>query len=85
MKAALFFGLVLASSAAPFQCASDPVPEHRLEDSAPEALWLLAERFHREGNEAARQTALNEIIVRYPNSHEATRARELVGPSAPAQ
>lgn len=68
--------LVLALSlSAPFQCASDPDPNRRLEDSPAEALWDLAERFESEGDDAARRTTLEQLVERYPSSSEARRAR----------
>lgn len=70
------FALVMAlSSTAPFQCASDPDPNRRLEDTPAEALWSLAERFRAQSDEAARAVALHELVERYPNSGEAERAR----------
>lgn len=61
--------------AAPFQCASDPDPNRRLEDTPAEALWNLAERFRAQSDEAARSVALHELVERYPTSGEAERAR----------
>ena len=65
----------LPATLAPFQCASDPDPEYRLEDSPSEALWELAERFERDGETAARRTTLLQLVERYPSSREAARAR----------
>jgi outer membrane protein assembly factor BamD (BamD/ComL family) len=73
-------GLVLALAlGAPFQCASDPDPEHRLEDSPAEALWDLAARLEREGHSEARRSTLEQLIERYPGSREARRARHELG------
>jgi hypothetical protein len=60
---------------APFQCASDPDPNRRIEDTPAEALWTLSERFRSEGNDAARRTTLQQLVDQYPNSREAERAR----------
>jgi len=60
---------------APFQCASDPDPARRLEDTPAEALWNLAERFRAQGDEDARRVALQELVERYSTSAEAQRAR----------
>ncbi|MCB9599493.1 MAG: hypothetical protein H6720_03905 [Sandaracinus sp.] len=60
---------------APFQCASDPDPNRRIEDTPAEALWRLAERFEADGDTDARRVALQEIVERYPSSAEAERAR----------
>ena len=73
---------------APFQCASDPDPNRRIEDTPAEALWGLSEKFRASGNEAARRDTLTHIVETYPNSREARRAalalegRE-VSPDAP--
>ena len=69
----LTLGLILGL--APFQCASDPDPSRRLEDTPAEALWNLAERFRAQGDEHARRVALAELLERYPTSAEAQRAR----------
>jgi len=68
---------------APFQCASDPNPARRMEDSAPEALWSLAERFRSCGDEDARRVTLQQIIEQYPSSREATRARQALDNARP--
>ena len=73
-------GVLLAGGvSAPFQCASDPVPTRRMEDTAPEALWILGERFRREGNEEARRTTLRHLIEQYPSSRYAHRAELVLG------
>lgn len=64
---------------APFQCASDPDPNRRIEDTPAEALWRLAERFEADGDESARHVALEELLERYPSSAEAERARAALG------
>ena len=76
--------LALALSA-PFQCASDPDPEHRLEDSPSEALWDLAARLRREGHVEARLSTLQQLIERYPGSREAQRARDELGLTSESQ
>lgn len=72
----------LLSSAAPFQCASDPDPTRRMEDTAPEALWTLAERFQEQGDANARRVTLEELRDRYPSSRYAERARQELGGNA---
>jgi TolA-binding protein len=64
--------------AAPYQCASNE-PARPVEDSAPEALWILAERFKAEGNTGARETTLRQIVDAYPSSRYAQRARQELG------
>jgi len=82
VKAALLV-LGLSFLGAPFQCASDPDPARRMEDTPSEALWNLSERFHERGEQDACEATLREIIRAYPNSREAERAR-LVLEQAPA-
>jgi TolA-binding protein len=60
---------------APYQCATEP-SERPLEDSAPKALWMLAERFAAEGQREARTTTLRQLIEQYPSSRYAERARQ---------
>ena len=70
-------GFVVAATLAlaPFQCPGDPDPQMRREESAPEAVWLLAEHLRHEGHTEARLDALHFLIRRYPNSRFAERAR----------
>ena len=63
---------------APYQCGTEP-NERPVEDSAPKALWMLAERFQAEGQTAARETTLQQLIAQYPSSRYAARAREALG------
>jgi TolA-binding protein len=69
---------VALAMAAPYQCASNE-PARPVEDTAPEALWILAERFKAEGNVSARETTLRQIIDAYPGSRYAQRARLELG------
>lgn len=75
MRAALLVAVAL-SLGAPFQCASDPDPDRAMEDSAPEALWNLSERFREEGKDEARRDTLEWIVERYPSSRYARRAEQ---------
>jgi len=79
---ASLFALVMGS--APFQCAADPDPERRMQDSPSEALFELSERFEAEGNEAARRTTLETIVDRYPSSREAATAQDILRGHEPA-
>ena len=76
MRAAMLALSVVLS--APYQCATEP-DERPIEDSAPKALWMLAERFQTEGNPSARETTLRQLIEQYPSSRYAERAREALG------
>jgi len=71
---------------APYQCATEP-NERPLEDSAPKALWMLAERFQTEGQSEARETTLRQLIEQYPSSRYAERARQALGlaPAKPSE
>jgi TolA-binding protein len=73
----LALALTLAMSA-PYQCGAEP-HDRKVEDSAPQALWILAERFETEGNTAARATTLQQLAERYPSSRYAQRARMELG------
>jgi hypothetical protein len=76
MKSALLaLGITLW---APYQCGTEPNDRPR-EDSAPQALWMLAEKFEQEGNAGARETTLRQLVEVYPSSRYAERARHDLG------
>lgn len=76
MKGALAAALLAGSlGLAPFQCASDPDDTLRQEETAPEALWGLAERFRAQHDTPARAATLRYLVDRYPSSNYAERAR----------
>lgn len=76
MKAALLALSVMLW--APYQCGTEP-NERPQEDSAPKALWVLSEKFESEGNTAARDTTLNQLVEQYPSSRYAEQARLTLG------
>jgi TolA-binding protein len=76
MKAALLAVGILLS--APYQCATEP-NERPTEDSAPKALWMLSERFEKDGQADARKTTLQQLVEQYPSSRYAERARQALG------
>jgi TolA-binding protein len=82
VKALLAAALIALS--APYQCASDD-ERPPVEDSAPQALWVLAERFKAENNPAARETTLRQIVESYPSSRYAQRARQELGIADPVE
>jgi hypothetical protein len=84
MRAVALVLLVLALGRAPFQCASDPDPNRRLEDSAPEALWNLSEEFEARGDREARDVTLRHLVERYPRSRYARRAELVLAGEEPA-
>lgn len=70
-----------ASTSAPFQCGKSSNPETRLEDTAGDALWALAEDFRAKGDERARHDTLRFLAERYPSNRYAAAARaESAGP-----
>ncbi len=81
MKTLLFAVSLFAF--APYQCATE-ANDRPVEDTPPQALWALAERFGAEGNHAARETTLRQIIDEYPSSRFAQRARQELGIADPA-
>ena len=76
----LLFVAALALGAAPLQCGSGEVDDTRHE-TPPEALYELAQRFQKQGDEAARKKTLEFLIERYPNSRFAVRAKNDLGRS----
>ena len=64
-----------AMSTAPFQCASDPDPNKRREETPGEALYGLAEQFQKGGDREAQVRTLEYLVKRYPSSREAEMAK----------
>jgi outer membrane protein assembly factor BamD (BamD/ComL family) len=60
---------------APLQCQSEPPHDERRYERPPEALYDLAQRFQKQGDERAWRTTLEMIVERYPNSREAVMAK----------
>jgi hypothetical protein len=62
---------------APFQCGGrDPDPALRMEDTAGDALWDLAERFKAEHKDDAAREALTYLVEKYPSSRHVVAAKE---------
>lgn len=77
MRVASIFALAITLSwHAPLQCSSDTDPALKRYETPPEALYDLAERFKKQGDEHARRTTLSYLIERYPNSRFAVMARD---------
>jgi TolA-binding protein len=74
---ALLVALVFAR--APYQCARTPDDTLRREDTAAQALYGLAQKFHKEGDDRAYKETLAFLIERYPASREAHAARVDLG------
>jgi hypothetical protein len=70
---ALVVGL---SVTAPLQCARDPDPNARLEDTAGDALWNLAQDFRAKHNDAAANDTLRYLVDKYPSNRHAPAARD---------
>lgn len=81
--------VLFGSSAAPFQCASDPDPNRAREETPAEALKGLADEFGKAGDREARVRTLRYLVERYPRSKLAEEAKVELSelgeaPSAPA-
>ncbi len=63
-------------SIAPIQCAHDPDPNMRREDSPGDALWTMSQKFEAEHNDAAEKETLEYLISQYPSSRHAEAARD---------
>lgn len=71
--------LVGALGLAPLQCGKDPDPSLRMEDSAGDALWKLAEDFQSKGDPEARKATLRFLVDHYPSNRYAPAARDALG------
>ena len=72
MRAAAMLAVL---AAAPLQCPSRQTAAAAREESPPEALWDLAERFAAQGDPRAAGATRAYLIERYPASRFAERAR----------
>lgn len=68
--------LVAALTLAPFQCAHDPDPNVRREDTAGDALWALAHDFRAHHDDPAARNTLRFLIDKYPSSRHTPAAKE---------
>ncbi len=66
--------LMLALTAAPFQCSGETDPSQRMEETPGQALYELAEEFRSQGKHDAWRTTLTRLIQRYPASRFAKMA-----------
>jgi outer membrane protein assembly factor BamD (BamD/ComL family) len=69
---------------APYQCGTRTT-NRPVEDTAPAALWTLAERFESDGDAKARETTLRQIADKYPASRYGKRARIELGMATEAE
>jgi len=75
---AVSLSIALAAVQAPVQCSHDPDPSERIEDTAGDALWDLANDFDARGDHDAARTTLERLVTRYPSSRHASAAKELL-------
>jgi hypothetical protein len=68
---------------APLQCASDPDPALRREETPGEALYGLATQFKAKGETKAWRSTLEYLVARYPNSRFALMAKEDLAKAKP--
>jgi hypothetical protein len=61
---------------APVQCAHDPDPNERHEDSPGDALWTMSQKFEAEHNEVAAKETLEYLIAQYPSSRHTQAAKD---------
>ena len=72
-------GLVAgATSIAPLQCAHDPDPSLRREDTAGDALWALSQKFAAEHDAAAEKETLQYLVDTYPTNRHVGDARQAI-------
>jgi hypothetical protein len=64
------------TSLAPVQCAHDPDPTLRREDTAGDALWNLAQRFEAEHDVKAARETLQYLVDTYPGNRHVGEAKE---------
>jgi hypothetical protein len=83
-RAASLLVVALLFSHAPYQCARSPDDSRRREDSAAEALYGLAQKFKKAGDDRAYRDTLSFLAERYPSSREAQMARVDLGVDAEA-
>ena len=68
----------LLSLRAPIQCSHEPDPSERIEDTAGDALWDLANDFEVRGNHDAARHTLEMLATRYPSSRHVPAAKEIL-------
>ena len=73
MRAAAIAALL---SIAPIQCAHDPDPNARREDTAGDALWSMAMHFEQEHNDQAAKETLADLVKEYPSNRHTEAAKD---------
>ncbi len=82
LGSAVFAASLSLGSYAPLQCGSGSDRPH--EDSAGDALYMLAQDFKAKGNEQASKDTLRYLIEHYPSNRHVPAARAELGDGAPA-
>ncbi len=70
--------LAMLGVQAPLQCSHDPDPSERIEDTAGDALWNLANDFEARGDHAAARHTLETLVAKYPSSRHTPAARDVL-------
>ncbi|MGH7281288.1 MAG: tetratricopeptide repeat protein [Polyangiaceae bacterium] len=74
---------------APIQCAHDPDPNARREDTAGDALWSMAMHFETEHDDQAAKETLAYLVQEYPSNRHTEAAKtelaKLGGAPAPTE
>lgn len=76
---AVALALAASFAIAPIQCKHDPDPNNRLEDTAGDALWNLAEQQKFEKDDAGAKKTLRYLVDHYPSNRHAPAARAELG------
>jgi outer membrane protein assembly factor BamD (BamD/ComL family) len=76
--------LAVALAVAPMQCAHEPDPSLRWNDTPGDALWQLAQEFRDSHDDAAARRTLEYLVERYPSSRWAQAARDELAKAQPA-
>ncbi len=77
MRTAVALAALLAFKA-PIQCSHDPDPSERIEDTAGDALWDLANDFESRGDHDAARHTLEMLATRYPSSRHTPIAKDIL-------
>jgi len=79
VRALLLAALLFGNTFAPLQCQSEPNPDERRYETPGEALYELARRFKKAGDDKAWRETLEYLVERYPNSRHALMAKDDLG------
>lgn len=71
--------LVTLLAFAPLQCTKSRGAEDRMEDTAGDALWDLAQACKKENDSGCERRTLKFLVERYPSSRHAGEANDRLG------